>query len=210
VRALTGGGRVRNGSNSTSITPFKAGAADGSGTCSGIIGGGTRAGENRIALIKLGQGTQTLAGTATAASLNVIGGTLALNAGSLSVSGDVTNSGVLQLAGASTLNVSGAFTSNGVLDVMSWAGSLPAGLVNNDTVLDRSAVEIDTVFFQPGVLSVTFTAYTGHAYQLQATDRLSGYPVRENVGSPIAGAGAPVMDSKPFGIKRFCRVQPDP
>ncbi len=212
VGALTGGGRVQNGSNSTSITPFNIGASDGSGTFSGIIGGGTRAGANRIALIKLGEGTQTLTGTASLASISVLDGAFVLSGGSLSVSGGVTNSGILRLAGGATLNVSGAFTNNGVLDVMAWGGSLPAGFVNNGTVLDRSAVKIDAVFVQSGVLSVTFTAYADHTYQLQATDSLSAATVWENIGSPIVGTGAPVTmtDSKPVGAKRFCRIQLDP
>jgi hypothetical protein len=95
---------------------------------------------------------------------------------------------------------------------MTWTGSLPAGLVNNGTVLDRSVVKIDSVSVQSGVLSVTFTAYAGHTYQLQATDNLAAGTVWENIGGPVVGTGAPVTmaDSTPFGAKRFCRVQVDP
>jgi hypothetical protein len=65
---------------------------------------------------------------------------------------------------------------------------------------------------QSGVLSVTFTAYAGHTYQLRATDNLAVATLWENVGNPVVVTGAPVTmtDSKPIGAKRFCRIRLDP
>jgi hypothetical protein len=57
------------------------------------------------------------------------------NTGSISVSGDITNNGTLVLAGSATLACSGTFTNNGTLDLLNWSGSLPAGFVNNGTIL---------------------------------------------------------------------------
>jgi hypothetical protein len=212
VDALTGNGRVQNGSNSPRDTMLEIGAAGGSGTFSGIVGGGTRAGANRIALVKLGGGTQTLTGAATLSSLTISGGTLALNGGSLSINGSGANAGTLRLTGNAGFTVAGTFTNTGILDIMTWNGSLPANFVNNGIVIGRSKLKIDSALFQSGEFSVTFTAYAGYSYQLQSAADLSANTVWENVGSPVQGDGnqMTLTDPQPQAQKRFYRLRVDP
>ena len=66
VDALTGAGSVQNGSNNGDFRSLVVGVDGGSGTFSGVIGGGTgRAGNNAISLTKEGSGTQILSGNNT-------------------------------------------------------------------------------------------------------------------------------------------------
>jgi hypothetical protein len=141
------------------------------------------------------------------------GCTVAVGSGAaLSVGGNLVNQGTLRLTGSAGLTVSGTFTNTGTLDVMTWNGTLPGGLVNNGVVLTRSAIQITSASPNGTNFAVTLTGYTGHNYQLEYRDALNG-GTWQAAGSPVAGAGAPVILTHPGGStaqQRFYRVAVNP
>jgi len=160
------------------------------------------------------------------ATLNITNGwlriadTLQISAGStnnvkltgrLVVTNHLVNNGTLRLTGAAALTVGGALTNNGVLDIMTWAGTLPVGFVNNGTVLDRSLIRINASQASGPDFQVTIQGYAGHNYQLQCRDDLvSG--MWQNLGTSVAGANAPILFTHSSGAtaqQRFYRVTVD-
>jgi hypothetical protein len=132
-------------------------------------------------------------------------------AGSLTAS-NVINAGTMRLTGNAGLNASGTFTNTGTLDIMTWSGTLPVGFVNTGTVLGRSLI----VMISSGLSDTNFTAtiqgYAGHNYQLQYRDDLAS-GVWQNVGSSVAGAGAPINflhSGGGVGEQKFYRVAVNP
>ena len=57
------------------------------------------------------------------------------SSGTLTVTGSVTNNGLLRLTGGAAIAVTGPFVNNGVLDLIDGSQTLPAGFVNNGIVL---------------------------------------------------------------------------
>jgi autotransporter-associated beta strand protein len=122
VDALTGAGSLQNGSNSPTLRSFTLGVDGGSGTFSGVIGGGTgRAGNNRISLTKEGAATQILSGN------NTYAGTTTVTAGTLQI-GDGATTGSL---GSGNVSITGNLTFNrsnnygtGSAQVFSGAGTI--------------------------------------------------------------------------------------
>jgi autotransporter-associated beta strand protein len=112
-------------------------------------------------------------------------------AGNFTGTGTIVNDGTLRLVGNATLSPGIALTNNGTLDVMTWQGTLPAGLMNNGVVLDRSAIGIKQFAVQGPDVKVSIHGYSGHTYQLQVRDSLDsgGWT---NVGSPVSGAAADI------------------
>ncbi|OYV03004.1 MAG: hypothetical protein CFE26_21565, partial [Verrucomicrobiales bacterium VVV1] len=89
-------------------------------------------------------GSQTLVlpnATATYQSL-LNDGTLVLGAGTLHITGNATNNGVIRLTGNAVFDVSGTFTNAGVIDIINWSGTLPPGIAGSGTILDRSAIKV--------------------------------------------------------------------
>jgi hypothetical protein len=132
--------------------------------------------------------------------------------GSLRVTNSLVNRGTLRLTGSASLFVGGSFTNTGTLDIMTWSGTLPAGLVNTGTILDRSSITISS----SGVSGTNFTAtiqgYPGHDYRLQYRDDLASGSW-QNVGSSVAGAGVPINFTHSgggAGQQRFYRVAVSP
>jgi hypothetical protein len=124
---------------------------------------------------------------------------------------NLVNNGTLRLTGAATLAAGGSFTNNGVLDVMTWTGTLPVGLVNHGTVLDRSLIRLTSAVTAGPDFQVTIQGYTGHNYQLQYRDDLPGGSWT-SIGAPVAGANAPIVLTHPGGataLQRFYRVAVD-
>jgi len=130
----------------------------------------------------------------------------------LSIAGNLLNSGTLRLTSSAALTVGGAFTNSGTLDVMTWSGTLPGGLVNNGTVLNRNNIQITGAVPSGTNFQVTLTGYPGHNYQLEYRDALNS-GAWQAVGSPVAGSGAPVILLHPggsLGPRRFYRVAVNP
>ncbi len=86
---------------------------------------------------------------------------------------DLLNSGTLRLTGAAGLKVSGTFTNTATLDNMTWSGSLPGGLVNLGTLLDRSLIVMTSCGLSGTHFTATIQGYTGHNYQLQSRGDLT-------------------------------------
>ena len=132
-------------------------------------------------------------------------------AATLEVDTNLVNNGTLRLTGAATLTAGGTFTNNGVLDIMTWTGTLPAGFVNQGTVLDRSLLRMSSAVPAGPDFQVTIQGYTGHNYQLQYRDDLPGGSWT-SIGAPVAGANAPIVLIHSGGAtaqRRFYRVAID-
>jgi hypothetical protein len=126
-------------------------------------------------------------GTLNCATLTNLGICECLS-GSLIVTSNVTNSGTLRLLGNAQLHFAGAFGNSGVLDIMPWNGTLPQGVVNTGTILDRGAIKLESFAVKNGGVDLTIMGYAGHTYQLQTSSVLN--PASwTNVGSPQTGAG---------------------
>jgi hypothetical protein len=100
------------------------------------------------------------------------------------------------------------FTNTGLLDVMTWAGTLPADLVNTGTVLDRRLVRISSCRTVGSDVEVGIQGYAGHQYQLQHTDGLTE-AAWFGIGAPVRGEGLPLMFTHTNGVagrQRFYRV----
>ncbi|MEI7956288.1 MAG: discoidin domain-containing protein, partial [Verrucomicrobiota bacterium] len=151
------------------------------------------------ATVNLGGGHLTTAGNSGAAVVQ----------GTLTGSGTLTNTGTLRLVGDAALAFTGTFTNTGTLDIMTWNGTLPAGFVNQGTVLDRGRVRIDSFGKSGASVTVTITGYTGHIYQLQRADGLSG--PWQDVGPAQPGTGTDMALTDPTGgantDRRFYRVK---
>lgn len=132
-------------------------------------------------------------------------------AGSITGTGSLTNSGTLRLVGDATLAFTGPFTNTGILDIMTWNGTLPPGFVNNGVVLDRSKVKVDSFEKAGNAFAVTLKAYSGHAYQLQRSESLTG--TWHDVGPPRQGGDAIITLTDPDGASQphlFYRVSLQP
>jgi hypothetical protein len=149
-------------------------------------------------------------GAVTCSSLNILG-TLQSAGGTLTVTGNVTNCGVLRLLGNTPLDVSGAFDNSGTLDIMTWSGTLPPGFVNDGVLLDRGAIKVESCAVAGGDFNVTIMGYAGHTYQLQYSNGLSP-ATWTNVGAAQAGTGASLVLTQANGMaagQRFYRVAVD-
>ncbi|MFO1488340.1 MAG: immunoglobulin domain-containing protein, partial [Verrucomicrobiota bacterium] len=134
------------------------------------------------------------------------------SSGSLRVTNSLVNRGTLRLTGNAGLTVGGTFTNTGTLDVMSWSGTLPTGLVNTGTILDRSLVVITSHSLAGANFTVTLQGYLGHTYQLQYRDDFTSGSW-QNVGTAAAGAGVPLPLVHANGANtsmRYYRVMIDP
>jgi hypothetical protein len=141
-------------------------------------------------------------------------GTLVLPSGSLSVTGNVTNSGTIRLYGNTAFNITGTFTNTGVIDVINWNRSLPLNLLNIGTILDRSAIRVLTTETNSTHFTLSIPNFEGHIYQLEATpDLIAPW---QPLGDPISGTGtalapstlqfSPLLD----GPQKFFRVMVTP
>lgn len=132
-------------------------------------------------------------------------------AGSITGTGSLTVTGTLRLIGDASLALTGPFTNNGVLDIMTWNGTLPPGFVNNGIVLDRSKVRVNSFSKSEASFTLNITGFTGHNYQLQRSDDLSG--PWQDVGTAQPGAGAELIFTDSDGAgepRRFYRISVNP
>jgi len=184
---------------------------------------------------KAGAGTMIMTGAATySGSTTVTGGVLQLDGtisasgpvtispgavlyldgGALSVSGSITNNGIMKLAGSAALSLTGTFTNNGVLDLIDGPQSLPAGFVNNGSVLNAATIQDGQVSASASSngFSVTFFGYALHTYQLQRATSLNAPVTWTNIGAAQTGAGAALIfnDPSPSGPSGFYRILVSP
>jgi hypothetical protein len=127
--------------------------------------------------------------------------------GSLRVTKNIVNNGTLRLTGSAGLTIGGSITNDGLLDAVTWSGALPT-IVNNGIVLDYSLVKVGSAGVDGTNVVVTIQGYTGHNYQLQCRDDLSG-GAWTDIDFPVAGSDAPIVLTHIGGAtaqKRFYRV----
>lgn len=128
--------------------------------------------------------------------------------GALNVTSNLINNGTLRLKGSAPLTIPGTLTNNGLVDIMTWTGTLPAGFVNNGTVLDRSAIQILSATVNGSNFVATIHGYSGHNYQLQGRSDLSE-EAWQNIGSSASGSNALIDLTHSGGAatqQRFYRV----
>jgi hypothetical protein len=154
-------------------------------------------------VVQLGGGRLTIAGGGNAA---------ATFAGSFTGNGSIVVNGILRLVGNAIIASGIALTNNGTLDIMTWSGTLPAGFVNNGTVLDRSLIRISAANVGTNGFNLKIQGYLGHTYQLQSRDNLSSGSW-QNLGAPLAGNDALITFTDSNGVtssNRFYRVAISP
>ena len=154
--------------------------------------------------------TRTLANETASYQSLLNDGTLVINGGSIQINGSAANHGILRLTGDAILNVTGSFTNTGVIDIINWSGTLPPGLVNSGTILDRSMIRVLSTQATGGQFTLTVPGFAGHLYQLES--RTSFEVPWATVGAPQAGTGTtatpPAISFSPAidGPRRFYRV----
>ena len=134
-------------------------------------------------------------------------GTATIATGTLTVAGDITNTGTMRVTGGAQFATSGTFSNSGILDLLTSASALPANFVNTGIVIENSERRILTAQKNGANFSVTVAGYTGHIYQLQRTDTLGGGWA--NIGPALAGTGATLTltdTGGATGSARFYRV----
>ena len=115
-------------------------------------------------------------------------------AGTFVGTGTVVNHGTLRLVGNAAWPAGISLVNYGLLDIMTWQGELPAGFINNGSVLDRSKVKVDAIESSGNDFKVTIHGYRGHGYRLQWTDDLVSKPWQD-IGDPLPGEDAPLQFS---------------
>ena len=117
--------------------------------------------------------------------------------GALTINGNFENDGTLTVTGSGSLvtnlptDGSGSFVNNGLLDIMDSPQTvLPAGYVNNGTILTNSLVTVQAFAKSGNNFSITIRTYSGHTYQLEKSSNLSTW---QNVGTSQAGTGSVVV-----------------
>lgn len=142
--------------------------------------------------------------------VNETGGTVVIDGGVVSVTGSVTNHGVMRVVNGATFAVAGAFINHGVLDIMTGTQTLPPGFINHGTVLDSSLVRADSAEKTGGTLSVTIHGYTGHNYRMEWAESPAG--PWTPIGETQPGTGAPLVfiDAGATSDRKFYRIGVSP
>jgi autotransporter-associated beta strand protein len=132
----------------------------------------------------------------------------------LTVTGDVSNDGLLRITHGARLNVGGTMTNRGTIDLIgSPATSLPAGFVNEGTVLDSTAVKVQSIAQSETTMSIAIQTYAGHTYTLQSNSTLTGTwsALTANVATMTDSQGVKTwtITGQPAGSK-FYRISVGP
>ncbi|WP_338689386.1 hypothetical protein [Haloferula helveola] len=101
----------------------------------------------------------------------------------------ILNAGSLVIKGTADLEVAGTFTNDGFLDLLNYTGSLPAGFVNNGSVLNRDNADLTASIRLDGEEgTITVPGYAGHSYQLQSSTTLQSGEWQD-VGDALTSGG---------------------
>ena len=156
----------------------------------------------------------TLTGTGTLdAELNIAGtaSVTSTAGGSLTITGAIVNNGTLRIGGNTTFTATGTFVNNGVLDLLTSASSLPANFENNGIVIENTQRTITSAMKTGNDFTCSCIGYTGHTYQLQYSETLTGPWI--NSGAPVNGTGTAIqwnVTNGGTGERRFFRIQVTP
>ena len=201
VNRLTGSGTIGTGYNSSGYQNLSIGVDDGSATFDGTIANT----DNHPAwpgnLVKLGGGTQTLAGA------NTYTGSTTIEAGKLVISGSVANSSTVTIAAGAELEISGTLSAtaqiinHGTLVLtgnpqMSAAG----GIINHGTLINRSKT-----YTLPGNLNNQGTVLSVPGAPGGVTTTPGGAQVTLNWNA-VSGATSYTIKQSAFSVGPFSNV----
>lgn len=118
----------------------------------------------------------TIGGTLNAGNLTNAGLIEIGSSGVLSLTGNVTNDGLIRALGGGSIASSAAtsFVNNGTIDVITGTFLRPPGFVNNGVILDSSLVKVRQTVKEGTVVTIAIDAYTGHTFQLRRSTTLDG------------------------------------
>ncbi|MEO6478380.1 MAG: T9SS C-terminal target domain-containing protein [Luteolibacter sp.] len=130
--------------------------------------------------------------------------------GSLTVSGNITNSGTTRFSGTLPISLAGTWTNQGTLDFLTYLGNPPPGIVNvsGGTIIYPTDLRI----LQSQKSGISFQAlfhlYNGHTYQLQKSASLGSGTWQNVVGQSKTGDGSDwtFSDSSAGSSKSFYRI----
>ena len=142
--------------------------------------------------------------------VNETGGTVVIEGGMVSVTGSVTNHGVMRVVNGAAFAVAGAFVNHGVLDIMTGTQTLPPGFLNHGTVLDSSLVRADSAEKTGGTLTVTIHGYTGHNYRMERAESPTGPWTPTGEAQPGTGAPLVFIDAGATSARKFYRIGVSP
>lgn len=130
----------------------------------------------------------------------------------LTVAGPITNNGNMTVLGGANLTAGGSFINNGLLDLLTSPGTiLPPGFVNNGTVVYPGDVKVRSVSKSGATFSLRVQSLTGHNYQLQRNSTLDNTNW-QNVGAAMTGntgSDITLVDST-AALQQFYRIQVSP
>ena len=183
---------------------------------------------NSAASLCLSGGTLGSAGSTVTVSANgnlngfgVINGSFTNNgvvdsqgSGTLTLTGAVTNNGVMRIRRGAVLDAGSAtsFINNGTLDVITGSVTLPPNFSNGSSgvVLDSSLVRVKGVNRSGEQLTVQIDGYSGHSYQLQRSDSLVPSSFRDiGVAQPGQTGQTLSFSTTLEGEAHFYRVRVD-
>jgi autotransporter-associated beta strand protein len=158
----------------------------------------------------------TLTGSGTLNSDLNNDGNVTCSSGTITVTGDVVNSGTMRFTGGSGIVATGNFVNNGVLDLLTGAQGLPANLDSSSSgvIIDSSQVKVASASKVGNTFTVQIKGYTGHNYKLQRRASLTSGSWTD-IGSSQAGdSNAAQMltftDNGASGNQYFYRVSVNP
>ena len=206
-----------SGTGSGGVSVAAGGTLTNNGRISGGVILGGNAGGNGIfgGAVTVGNGAVFSAASTVNGPLTVASGGLVALSGNctLNADGGVVNNGTIRLERGAQLVVGngGTFTNNGTLDIMTGGFSAPAGFTNHGTVIDSGVVRITGVNVAGGVLTLSMNGYSGHSYQLQRSNSLTGTAFA-NLDSPQSGTTGSTLTftDSVSSAHGFYRVQVDP
>ncbi|MEA3209358.1 MAG: hypothetical protein QOE70_2415 [Chthoniobacter sp.] len=144
----------------------------------------------------------TFSGSGTLnADLNNDGTVTAMTGGTITVTGDVVNNGTLRIANGTALTAAAGFVNNGVLDLLTGVSGLPPNLENHGIVIDSTTLRMVAAVKNGSKVTITVPGHSGYSYQLQRSDSLTAPAWTSIVGS--VGTGTTQSNGQPTPLQLF-------
>ncbi len=137
------------------------------------------------------------------------GGIISSSGQSLAFTADITNNGLVIIAGGTLLEARKDFINHGTLDLITAAPAVMNNLVNNGSILDASLVRLESFVKSGPSVVLTIQSYTGHGYQMQQSSTM--HPDSwVNVGGSREGVTGTTLNfetvASPGGQNGFYRI----
>jgi len=118
-----------------------------------------------------------------------VGGTVLVDCGGgLTLTGILTNNGLLRVINGGVLEGYGTVVNNGTIDAINGTTNFHGAFINNGTLLDSTSVSISQTSQSGEDFVVQIPSVIGHTYQLQYTGSLTATNWN-NTGIPQSGTG---------------------